>query len=172
MEKYYNFSIICVTFPFAKLSYIREIPQENYFGGKSKVQRKFFALLLCVICLMVMTLGTVSAAPAELMFEYSFTVDGDGNVIEPRAVANVNCGLTNTSGSNYYAWATGSSSGSVSVSVYLYKDGSQIGQASNSGTGSVTARTSTRSLSSGTYTVRGYATNSSGTNQANTTRII
>ena len=136
------------------------------------MQRKFFALLLCVICLMVMTLGTVSAAPAELLFEYSFTVDGDGNVIEPRVLANVTCGLTNTSGTNYYAWARGRGSGSISVSVYLYKNGGQIGQASNSGTSDVTAKTSTRSLSSGTYTVRGYATNSSGTNQTNTTRTI
>jgi len=136
------------------------------------VQRKFFTLLLCVVCLMVMTLGTVSAAPAEPLFEYSFTVDGDGNVIEPRAVPLVSCGLTNTSGTNYYAWATGTGSGSISVSVYLYKDGGQIGQGSNSGTGSVTAKTSTRSLSSGTYTVRGYATNTAGTGQAKTTRII
>ena len=151
---------------------IREITPENYFGGKSKVQRKFFALLLCVICLMVMTLGTVSAAPAELMFEYSFTVDGDGNVIQPRAVPLVSCGLTNTSGSNYYAWATGTGSGSVSVSVYLYKDGGQIGQGSKSGTGTATAKTSTRSLSSGTYTVRGYATNSAGTGQRTTTHPI
>ncbi len=136
------------------------------------MQRKFFALLLCVICLMVMTMGTVSAAPAEPVFEYSFTVDEDGNVIEPRVLAGVTCGLTNTSGSNYYAWARGKGTGSISVSVYLYKDGSQIGQASNSGTDDVTARTSTRSLSSGTYTVRGYATNSSGTNQTSTTRVI
>ena len=136
------------------------------------MQRKFFALLLCVICLMVMTMGTVSAAPAEPVFEYSFTVDEDGNVIEPRALASVTCGLTNTSGTNYYAWAKGRGSGSISVSVYLYKDGSQIGQASNSGTSDVTAKTSTRSLSSGTYTVRGYATNSSGTNQTSTTKVI
>lgn len=136
------------------------------------MQRKFFALLLCVICLMVMTMGTVSAAPAEPVFEYSFTVDEDGNVIQPRAVPSVTCGLTNTSGSNYYAWARGRGTGSISVSVYLYKDGSQIGQASNSGNGEVTAQTSTRSLSSGTYTVRGYATNSSGTNQTSTTRVI
>lgn len=172
MEKYYNFSIICVTFPFAKLSYIREIPQENYFGGKRKVQRKFFALLLCVICLMVMTLGTVSAAPAELLFEYSFTVDGDGNVIQPRAVPSTSCGLKNTSGTNYYAWARGVAAGSISVSVYLYKDGSQIGVGSNSGTYDVTAKTSTRSLSSGTYTVRGYATNTAGTGQVKTTHVI
>lgn len=136
------------------------------------MQRKFFALLLCVICLMVMTLGTVSAAPAELLFEYSFTVDEDGNVIEPRVLASVTCGLTNTSGTNYYAWARGRGSGSISVSVYLYKDGGQIGQGSNSGTSDVTAKTSTRSLSSGTYTVRGYATNSSGTNQTHTSRTI
>lgn len=136
------------------------------------MQRKFFALLLCVICLMVMTLGTVSAAPAELLFEYSFTVDGDGNVIEPRALASVSCGLTNTSGTNYYAWARGKGAGSISVSVYLYKDGSQIGVGSNSGTYDVTAKTSTRSLSSGTYTVRGYATNSTGTNQVKTTHVI
>ena len=172
MEKYYNFSIICVTFPFAKLSYIREIPQENYFGGKRKVQRKFFALLLCVICLMVMTLGTVSAVPAELLFEYSFTVDGDGNVIQPRAVPSTSCGLKNTSGTNYYAWARGVAAGSISVSVYLYKDGSQIGVGSNSGTYDVTAKTSTRSLSSGTYTVRGYATNTAGTGQVKTTHVI
>ena len=172
MENFYNFFIKCVTFFFAKLSYIREIPQENYFGGKRKVQRKFFALLLCVICLMVMTLGTVSAAPAELMFEYSFTVDEDGSVIQPRSAPLVSCGLTNTSGSNYYAWATGNGSGSISVSVYLYKDGGQIGQASNSGTGSVTAKTSTRSLSSGTYTVRGYATSSGGTGQNTVNRTI
>ncbi len=134
------------------------------------MQRKFFTLLLCVVCLMVMTLGTVSAAPAEPLFEYSFTVDEDGNVIEPRALASLTCGLTNTSGTNYYAWARGS--GSLSVSVYLYKDGGQIGQGSNSGTDNVMAKTSTRSLSSGTYTVRGYVTNSSGTNQAKTTHII
>ncbi len=136
------------------------------------MQRKFFALLLCVICLMVMTMGTVSAAPAEPVFEYSFTVDEDGNIIEPRALASVSCGLTNTSGSNYYAWARGKGTGSISVSVYLYKDGSQIGQGSNSGTNDVTAKTSTRSLSSGTYTVRGYATNSTGTNQTSTTKVI
>lgn len=136
------------------------------------MQRKFFALLLCVVCLMVMTLGTVSAAPAEPLFEYSFTVDEDGNVIEPRALASLTCGLTNTSGTNYYAWARGRGSGSLSVSVYLYKDGGQIGQGSNSGTDNVMAKTSTRSLSSGTYTVRGYVTNSSGTNQAKTTHII
>lgn len=136
------------------------------------MQRKFFALLLCVICLMVMTLGTVSAAPAELMFEYSFTVDEDGNVIEPRAVPATSCGLTNTSGTNYYAWARGRGSGSISVSVYLYKDGGQIGQGSNSGTYDVTAKTSTRSLSSGTYTVRGYATNTAGTGQVKTTHVI
>ena len=136
------------------------------------MQRKFFALLLCVICLMVMTMGTVSAAPAEPLFEYSFTVDGDGNVIEPRAVPSTSCGLVNTSGTNYYAWATGSGTGSISVSVYLYKDGSQIGVGSNRGTGSVTAKTSTRSLSSGTYTVRGYATNTAGTGQVKTTHVI
>ncbi|MEY8382690.1 hypothetical protein AALG83_05905 [Christensenellaceae bacterium 44-20] len=136
------------------------------------MQRKFFALLLCVICLMVMTLGTVSAAPAELLFEYSFTVDGDGNVIEPRIVPSVSCGLTNTSGSNYYAWATGNGAGNISVSVYLYKDGGQIGQGAKSGTGTVTAKTSTRSLSSGTYTVRGYATDSNGTGQTSATRVI
>ena len=121
---------------------------------------------------MVMTMGTVSAAPAEPVFEYSFTVDEDGNIIEPRALASVSCGLTNTSGSNYYAWARGKGTGSISVSVYLYKDGSQIGQGSNSGTNDVTAKTSTRSLSSGTYTVRGYATNSTGTNQTSTTKVI
>lgn len=151
---------------------IREATPEELFGGNKQVQRKFFALLLCVVCLMVMTLGTVSAAPAEPLFEYSFTVDEDGNVIEPRALASISCGLKNTSGTNYYAWATGASAGSISVSVYLYKDGSQIGVGSNSGTGSVTAKTSTRSLSSGTYTVRGYVTNSSGTNQAKTTHVI
>ena len=136
------------------------------------MQRKFFALLLCVICLMVMTMGTVSAAPAEPVFEYSFTVDEDGNVIQPRAVPSVSCGLTNTSGSNYYAWARGRGTGSISVSVYLYKDGSQIGVGSNSGTNDVTAKTSTRSLSSGTYTVRGYATNTAGTGQTSTTKVI
>lgn len=136
------------------------------------MQRKFFALLLCVICLMVMTMGTVSAAPAEPVFEYSFTVDEDGNIIEPRAVPSVTCGLTNTSGTNYYAWATGNGSGSISVSVYLYKDGSQIGQGSKSGTNTATAKTSTRSLSSGTYTVRGYATSSSGTGQKTVNRTI
>lgn len=136
------------------------------------MQRKFFALLLCVVCLMVMTLGTVSAAPAEPLFEYSFTVDEDGNVIEPRAVPATSCGLTNTSGTNYYAWARGKGAGSISVSVYLYKDGGQIGQGSNSGTYDVTAKTSTRSLSSGTYTVRGYATNTAGTGQVKTTHVI
>ena len=38
------------------------------------MKRKFIALLLAVACLMAMTMGTVSAAPAEA-FEYTLTVD-------------------------------------------------------------------------------------------------
>ena len=120
------------------------------------MQKKFFALLLTIICLMAITLGTVTAAPAQGNFEYTFEVDEDGNIIEPRA-AVLSCGLTNTSGSNYYAWAMGSDGGTrVTVSVYLYKNGSQISQNSKSGTGTVVAQTSTKSLSSGSYPVRGY----------------
>ena len=120
------------------------------------MQKKFWALLLAVVCLMTMTVGTVGAAPKEV-FEYTITVDENGDVV-PYA-ASISCGLTNTSGSNYYAWAKGSAAGSVTVSVYLYKGSSQINQASNSGTGTVIASTNTMSLSAGSYTVRGYITN-------------
>ncbi len=127
------------------------------------MQKKVWALLLAVVCLMTMTVGTVSAAPQEV-FEYSITVDENGDIV-PYA-NSISCGLTNASGSNYYAWASGSSAGSITVSVYLYKGSSQINQASKSGTSSATAKTSTMTLSSGTYTVRGYITSGSGTDSA------
>lgn len=120
------------------------------------MQKKFWALLLAVVCLMTMTVGTVSAAPREV-FEYTITIDENGDIV-PYA-SDISCGLTNVSGSNYYAWARGTASGSLTVSVYLYRGGSQINQASKSGSYSATASTSTMSLSSGSYTVRGYITN-------------
>lgn len=41
MENFYIFSNISVTFRLAELSYIRELPQKNYFGGKNKCKESF-----------------------------------------------------------------------------------------------------------------------------------
>lgn len=81
------------------------------------MKRKFVALLLAAACLMAMTMGTVSAAPAE-EFEYTLTVDEQGNIIEPKAGIILNCGLNKVSGSTYYAWASASGDTFLSVSVF------------------------------------------------------
>ena len=85
------------------------------------MKRKFMALLLAVACLMTMAMGTVSAAPAEA-FEYTLTVDEQGNIIEPKASISLTCGLNKVSGSTYYAWARASGDNTLlSVTVFLYR---------------------------------------------------
>lgn len=122
------------------------------------MKRKFVALLLAVACLMAMAMGTVSAAPAEA-FEYTLTVDEQGNIIEPKASVSLSCGLNKVSGSTYYAWASASGDNTLlSVSVYLYKGNTQLAYAASDASYSAIAETRNLTLSPGEYTVRGYVT--------------
>ena len=121
------------------------------------MKRKFIALLLAVACLMAMTMGTVSAAPAEA-FEYTLTVDEQGNIIEPKASVSLSCGLNKVSGSTYYAWASASGDTFLSVSVFLYQGNTQLAYAGSDASYSATAQTRNLTLAPGKYTVRGYVT--------------
>lgn len=120
------------------------------------MKRKFVALLLAVACLMAMTMGTVSAAPAEA-FEYTLTVDEQGNIIEPKAGITLICGLNKVSGSTYYAWASASGDTFLSVTVFLYQGNTQLAYAGSDASYSATAQTRNLTLAPGKYTVRGYA---------------
>ena len=119
------------------------------------MKRKFMALLLAVACLMAMTMGTVSAAPAE-EFEYTLTVDEQGNIIEPKASVSLSCGLNKVSGSTYYAWASASGDTFLSVSVFLYKGNTQLAYAGSDASYSAIAETRDLTLAPGEYLVRGY----------------
>ena len=119
------------------------------------MKRKFIALLLAVACLMAMTMGTVSAAPAEA-FEYTLTVDEQGNIIEPKASVSLSCGLNKVSGSTYYAWASASGDTFLSVSVFLYKGNTQLAYAGSDASYSAIAETRDLTLAPGEYLVRGY----------------
>ncbi len=119
------------------------------------MKRKFVALLLAAACLMAM--GTVSAAPAEA-FEYTLTVDEQGNIIEPKASVSLSCGLNKVSGSTYYAWASASGDTFLSVSVFLYQGNTQLAYAASDASYSAIAETRNLTLSPGEYTVRGYVT--------------
>ena len=122
------------------------------------MKRKFVALLLAVACLMAMAMGTVSAAPAEA-FEYTLTVDEQGNIIEPKASVSLSCGLNKVSGSTYYAWASASGDNTLlSVSVFLYQGNTQLAYAASDASYSAIAETRNLTLSPGEYTVRGYVT--------------
>ena len=121
------------------------------------MKRKFVALLLAAACLMAMTMGTVSAAPAE-EFEYTLTVDEQGNIIEPKAGIILNCGLNKVSGSTYYAWASASGDTFLSVSVFLYQGNTQLAYAGSDASYSAAAQTRNLTLAPGEYTVRGYVT--------------
>ena len=122
------------------------------------MKRKFVALLLAAACLMAMAMGTVSAAPAEA-FEYTLTVDEQGNIIEPKASVSLSCGLNKVSGSTYYAWARASGDNILlSVSVYLYKGNTQLAYASSDASYSAVAETRDLTLAPGEYVVRGYVT--------------
>lgn len=122
------------------------------------MKRKFIALLLAVACLMAMTMGTVSAAPAEA-FEYTLTVDEQGNIIEPKASVSLSCGLNKVSGSTYYAWARASGDNILlSVSVFLYQGNTQLAYAASDASYSAIAETRNLTLAPGKYTVRGYVT--------------
>ena len=121
------------------------------------MKRKFMALLLAAACLMTMAMGTVSAAPAEA-FEYTLTVDEQGNIIEPKASVSLSCGLNKVSGSTYYAWASASGDTLLSVSVYLYQGNTQLAYAASDASYSAIAETRNLTLSPGEYTVRGYVT--------------
>ena len=124
------------------------------------MKRKFVALLLAVACLMTMTMamGTVSAAPAEA-FEYTLTVDEQGNIIEPKAGITLICGLNKVSGSIYYAWASASGDNTLlSVSVFLYQGNTQLAYAASDASYSAIAETRNLTLAPGKYTVRGYVT--------------
>ena len=121
------------------------------------MKRKFIALLLAAACLMAMTMGTVSAAPAEA-FEYTLTVDEQGNIIEPKAGIILNCGLNKVSGSTYYAWASASGDTFLSVSVFLYQGNTQLAYAGSDASYSAAAQTRNLTLAPGEYTVRGYVT--------------
>lgn len=119
------------------------------------MKRKFMALLLAVACLMAMTMGTVSAAPAEA-FEYTLTVDEQGNIIEPKASVSLSCGLNKVSGSTYYAWAKASGDTFLSVTVFLYKGNTQLAYAGSDASYSAVAETRDLTLAPGEYVVRGY----------------
>ena len=119
------------------------------------MKRKFVALLLAVACLMTMAMGTVSAAPAEA-FEYTLTVDEQGNIIEPKASISLTCGLNKVSGSTYYAWASASGDTFLSVTVFLYKGNTQLAYAGSDASYSAIAETRNLTLAPGKYTVRGY----------------
>lgn len=121
------------------------------------MKRKFMALLLAAACLMAMTMGTVSAAPAE-EFEYTLTVDEQGNIIEPKASVSLSCGLNKVSGSTYYAWASASGDTFLSVSVFLYKGNTQLAYAGSDASYSAIAETRDLTLAPGEYVVRGYVT--------------
>ena len=122
------------------------------------MKRKFVALLLAVACLMAMTMGTVSAAPAEA-FEYTLTVDEQGNIIEPKASVSLSCGLNKVSGSTYYAWASASGDNTLlSVTVFLYQGNTQLAYAGSDASYSAAAQTRNLTLAPGEYTVRGYVT--------------
>ena len=122
------------------------------------MKRKFVALLLAAACLMAMAMGTVSAAPAEA-FEYTLTVDEQGNIIEPKASVSLSCGLNKVSGSTYYAWASASGDNTLlSVSVFLYQGNTQLAYAASDASYSAIAETRNLTLSPGEYTVRGYVT--------------
>ena len=119
------------------------------------MKRKFVALLLAVACLMAMTMGTVSAAPAE-EFEYTLTVDEQGNIIEPKASVSLSCGLNKVSGSTYYAWAKASGDTFLSVTVFLYQGNTQLAYAASDASYSAIAETRNLTLAPGEYVVRGY----------------
>lgn len=119
------------------------------------MKRKFMALLLAAACLMAMTMGTVSAAPAE-EFEYTLTVDEQGNIIEPKASVSLSCGLNKVSGSTYYAWAKASGDTFLSVTVFLYKGNTQLAYAASDASYSAIAETRNLTLAPGEYVVRGY----------------
>ena len=119
------------------------------------MKRKFVALLLAAACLMTMAMGTVSAAPAEA-FEYTLTVDEQGNIIEPKASISLTCGLNKVSGSTYYAWASASGDTFLSVTVFLYKGNTQLAYAGSDASYSAIAETRNLTLAPGKYTVRGY----------------
>lgn len=119
------------------------------------MKRKFMALLLAAACLMTMAMGTVSAAPAEA-FEYTLTVDEQGNIIEPKASVSLTCGLNKVSGSTYYAWASASGDTFLSVTVFLYKGNTQLAYAGSDASYSAIAETRNLTLAPGKYTVRGY----------------
>lgn len=120
------------------------------------MKRKFMALLLAAACLMTMAMGTVSAAPAEA-FEYTLTVDEQGNIIEPKASISLTCGLNKVSGSIYYAWASASGDNTLlSVTVFLYQGNTQLAYAGSDASYSATAQTRNLTLAPGKYTVRGY----------------
>lgn len=122
------------------------------------MKRKFMALLLAAACLMTMAMGTVSAAPAEA-FEYTLTVDEQGNIIEPKVGITLICGLNKVSGSTYYAWASASGDNTLlSVSVFLYQGNTQLAYAGSDASYSATAQTRNLTLAPGEYTVRGYVT--------------
>ena len=122
------------------------------------MKRKFVALLLAVACLMAMTMGTVSAAPAE-EFEYTLTVDQQGHIIEPKASISLTCGLNKVSGSTYYAWARASGDNTLlSVTVFLYQGNTQLAYAASDASYSAIAETRDLTLAPGEYTVRGYVT--------------
>ena len=121
------------------------------------MKRKFVALLLAAACLMTMAMGTVSAAPAE-EFEYTLTVDEQGNIIEPKASVSLSCGLNKVSGSTYYAWASASGDTFLSVTVFLYQGNTQLAYAGSDASYSAIAETRNLTLAPGEYTVRGYVT--------------
>ena len=118
------------------------------------MKRKFIALLLAVACLMAMTMGTVSAAPAEA-FEYTLTVDEQGNIIEPKASVSLICGLNKVSGSIYYAWASASGDNTLlSVSVFLYQGNTQLAYAASDASYSAIAETRNLTLPRKIYGAR------------------
>ena len=107
----------------------------------------------------------------------ALALNSDDAFVQPMSSVGVTCGLTK-SGSQYKAWSRteASVSTNLTASVYLYQvvGGSEvlITSASNSGSGTSLTASKTRSLTSGTYVVRGSGTAGSSSGNDSCTVVV